>query len=99
VPDSDAAWAVYAVLMPNGEARARVQDACSAAGVATAIYYPKPLHHQPAYAAAHDGSRLPVSEDVATRIMALPIHPDLSDAQCDQVCDAVTAAFAQAALR
>ena len=99
VPDSDPAWAVYAVLMPDAETRARVQEACRAAGIATAIYYPKPLHHQPAYAVAHDGSSLPVSEEIATRIMALPIHPDLSDAQCDQVCDAVTAALAQAALR
>lgn len=93
VADSAAAWAVYAVLLPDGATRAHVQEACRAAGVATAIYYPKPLHHQPAYAAAHDGSRLPVSEDVATRIMALPIHPDLTAAQCDQVCDAVTAAL------
>ncbi|GAB0119132.1 DegT/DnrJ/EryC1/StrS family aminotransferase [Acidisoma sp. 7E03] len=95
VADSEAAWAVYAVLLPDGDTRSRVQEACRAAGVATAIYYPKPLHHQPAYAAAHDGSHLPVSEDVATRIMALPIHPDLTEAQCDQVCDAVTAALAQ----
>lgn len=98
VADSEAAWAVYAVLLPDGETRGRVQEACRAAGVATAVYYPKPLHHQPAYAEAHDGSALPVSEDVATRIMALPIHPDLTDAQCDQVCDAVTAALTQARL-
>jgi Predicted pyridoxal phosphate-dependent enzyme apparently involved in regulation of cell wall biogenesis len=43
------------------------------------------LHHQPAYRAAHDGVALPVSEDVATRIMALPLHPDLSDAQVARV--------------
>ncbi len=60
-------------------------------GVPTAIYYPRPLHHQPAYAGSHDGAALPVSEDLATRIMALPIHPDLTDAQAEQVCDAVAA--------
>ena len=37
------------------------------------------------------GTMLPVSEDLATRIMALPIHPDLTDAQAEQVCDAVAA--------
>jgi UDP-2-acetamido-2-deoxy-ribo-hexuluronate aminotransferase len=97
VPDSSSAWAVYAVLLPDGAARDRVQAACQAQGISTAVYYPKPLHHQPAYAGHHDGSRLPVSEDVATRIMALPIHPDLTEAQCDRVCDAVAGALAAAA--
>jgi dTDP-4-amino-4,6-dideoxygalactose transaminase len=96
VADSDAAWAVYAVLLPSGDVRAAVQAACQAEGVSTAIYYPKPLHHQPAYADHHDGSMLPVAEDIATRIMALPIHPDLSDAQLDHVCNTVTRALAQA---
>jgi UDP-2-acetamido-2-deoxy-ribo-hexuluronate aminotransferase len=95
VADSHAAWAVYAVLLPDGETRARVQAACQAQGVATAIYYPKPLHHQPAYADHHQGGRLPVSEDVATRIMALPIHPDLTEAQRDHVCDVVAGALSQ----
>jgi UDP-2-acetamido-2-deoxy-ribo-hexuluronate aminotransferase len=97
VPDSEAAWAVYAVLLPDGATRDRVQAACQAQGVATAIYYPKPLHHQPAYAAHHQGARLPVSEDVATRILALPIHPDLTDAQLDHVCHVVAGALAQPA--
>lgn len=96
VADSDAAWAVYAVLLPSEAVRAAVQAACQAEGVSTAVYYPKPLHHQPAYADHHDGSALPVSEDIATRIMALPIHPDLSDAQLDHVCNTVTRALAQA---
>jgi UDP-2-acetamido-2-deoxy-ribo-hexuluronate aminotransferase len=97
VPDSEAAWAVYAVLLPDGATRDRVQAACKAQGVATAIYYPKPLHHQPAYAEHHQGARLPVSEDVATRILALPIHPDLSEAQLDHVCHVVAGALAQPA--
>jgi UDP-2-acetamido-2-deoxy-ribo-hexuluronate aminotransferase len=93
VPESEAAWAVYAVLLPDGETRARVQAACQAQGVATAIYYPKPLHHQPAYATHHQGGRLPHSEDIATRIMALPMHPDLTEAQLDHVCDVVAGAL------
>ena len=64
-----------------------------AQGVPSAVYYPRPLHRQPAYAGAHDGAPLPVSEDLATRIMALPIHPDLSDTQAHAVCDALLAAI------
>jgi UDP-2-acetamido-2-deoxy-ribo-hexuluronate aminotransferase len=93
VPDSTSAWAVYAVLLPDGATRDRLQQDLRAAGVPSAIYYPRALHHQPAYAAAHDGAALSVSEDLATRIMALPIHPDLSDADAERVCDAVVAAL------
>ena len=92
VPDSTSAWAIYAILLADGAARDRVQAAMKAAGAPSAIYYPRPLHRQPAYAAYHDeAARLPVSEDLATRILALPIHPDLSDAEAERVCDAVAA--------
>ena len=91
VPDSVSAWAVYAILLPDGAVRDRMQAGLKAAGMPSTIYYPKPLHHQPAYRAAHDGAALPVSEDLATRIMALPIHPDLTDADVDRVCAAVLA--------
>jgi dTDP-4-amino-4,6-dideoxygalactose transaminase len=89
VPHSASAWAVYAILLPEGDARTRLQAGLKEAGVPSAIYYPRPLHHQPAYAASHDGTSLPVSEDLATRIMALPIHPDLTDADVERVCGAV----------
>ena len=93
VPDSSSAWAIYAILLDGADARTRVAAALKAQGVPTAIYYPRPLHHQPAYAAAHDGAALPVSEDLATRILALPIHPDLSDADVDRVCAALQSAL------
>jgi UDP-2-acetamido-2-deoxy-ribo-hexuluronate aminotransferase len=98
VPQSASAWAVYAVLLSDDATRSRVQETCRAAGIATAVYYPKPLPYQPAYATHHDGAALPVAEDVATRIMALPIHPDLTEAQLDHVCDTVTAALTAPAL-
>ena len=91
VADSASAWAIYAILLPDGAARTRMQDGLKAAGVPSAIYYPKSLHQQPAYAQAHDRTALPVSEDLATRIMALPIHPDLTDADVDRICSAVLA--------
>ncbi len=92
VPDSTSAWAIYAVLLRDGAERDSVQAALKADGVPTAIYYPRPLHRQPAYRDHHDGSALPVSENLADRILALPIHPDLNDAAVSQICDAVLAA-------
>ncbi len=92
VPNSDAAWAIYAVLLRDEATRTHVQTALKADGVPTAIYYPRPLHHQPAYRPYHSGNKLPVSEDLANRIMALPIHSDLTEEQAHRVCAAVKAA-------
>jgi dTDP-4-amino-4,6-dideoxygalactose transaminase len=92
VPDSASAWAIYAILLRDGVARDRLQAALRSAGVPTAIYYPRPLHHQPAYAPHHRGSSLPVSEDIAGRILALPIHPDLPEADVERIAGAVLSA-------
>ncbi|ONG44903.1 aminotransferase DegT [Pseudoroseomonas deserti] len=91
---AQSAWGLYSVLLPDAETRSKVQAAMQAQGVPSAIYYPKPLHHQPAYAAAHreglrQGPPLPVSEQVSQRILALPMHPYLDEAQLDRVCDAL----------
>jgi UDP-2-acetamido-2-deoxy-ribo-hexuluronate aminotransferase len=98
VPDGTSAWAIYSILLADGVDRGSVQARLRENGVPTAVYYPKPLHRQPAYAEVHDGVALKVSEDLATRIMALPIHPDLSEAGttyiCEQVVEAVRAAAA-----
>jgi UDP-2-acetamido-2-deoxy-ribo-hexuluronate aminotransferase len=91
VANSTSAWAIYAILMPDEAARERTQAALKADGVPTAIYYPRPLHRQPAYSVQHDGCALPVSEDLATRILALPIHPDLTDQDVERICTAVLA--------
>ncbi len=93
VPESESAWAVYAILLQDSAARARVQAALREAGIASAIYYPKPLHHQPAYRAHHDGSALPVAEAIAGRILALPIHPDLGEAAIARVSATIRAAL------
>ena len=92
VPDSTSVWAIYAILLRDAAMRDHVQASLRAAGVPTAIYYPRPLHAQPAYREHHDGRPLPVSEDLAERILALPIHPDMSEADMAHVCDSVLAA-------
>ncbi|MCP1272727.1 DegT/DnrJ/EryC1/StrS aminotransferase family protein [Gluconobacter albidus] len=79
VPDSESAWAIYTILLPDEAKRDSLQAFLKNAGVPTAIYYPKPLHHQPAYAPHHDGAVLPVAEGLGARVLALPIHPELTD--------------------
>ncbi len=93
VPNATSAWAIYAVLVADAATRARLQEGLRARGVPSAIYYPRPLHRQPAYLPHHDGAALPVSESLAERILALPIHPDLTDSAGEAVCAAVRAAL------
>jgi dTDP-4-amino-4,6-dideoxygalactose transaminase len=94
VPDGISAWAVYAVLFKDAAARDHAQAALKAAGIASAIYYPRALHQQPAYAGCHDGASLPVAESLGGRILALPIHPDLTDAQARRVAAVLSTAMA-----
>lgn len=89
VPDSASAWAIYAILLKDPAEREPLQARLKERGVPSAIYYPLPLHKQPAYRAHHDGVSLPVSEDLATRILALPIHPELTDDEVARVIAAV----------
>ncbi|MFT9400182.1 DegT/DnrJ/EryC1/StrS family aminotransferase [Acetobacter sp.] len=89
VPNSKSAWAIYAVLLKDPAERAPLQARLKDKGVPSAIYYPLPLHKQPAYETHHDGVALPVSEDLATRVLALPIHPELTDAEVARVIAAV----------
>lgn len=85
VPESRSAWAVYAILLQDEVARDAALGRLRRADIGCAVYYPRPLHLQPAYAGSHDGEPLPVSERLGSRIMALPIHPDLTHAQAQRV--------------
>ena len=94
VPDSTSAWAVYSILLPDQAVRDAVQGTLRAQQIASAVYYPRALHQQPAYAGCHDGCAMPVAESLGGRILALPIHPDLTDAQALRVAAAIRAALA-----
>ncbi len=61
--------------------------------IASAVYYPIPLHRQNVYADQYRGLSLPVSESIAARCMSLPIYPEMTDDQIDKVIAAVKGAF------
>ena len=93
VPESQSAWAVYAILLADNAAREHAKSVLQGAGIGHAVYYPRALHQQPAYAACHDGAALPVAEELGSRILALPIHPDLTDTQAHRVAATLRAAL------
>ncbi len=89
---------LYTVRLRDRAERDRVAAALKAQGIPTGIYYPRPLHRQPAYAEAHrtaiagGAPPLPVSEALAERVLSLPMHPYLSTAQVERICAVLIAA-------
>jgi len=71
-----------------------LQARLKAAGVPTAVHYPRPLHHQPAYAQYAKPEDCPHSIAAAKRVMSLPMSADLTDAQQDQVVAALAGSAA-----
>jgi UDP-2-acetamido-2-deoxy-ribo-hexuluronate aminotransferase len=86
-PDRDCVWGQYTVFVPD---RARVQAALQAEGIPTAVHYPKPMHHQAAYAAYAPLDACPHSVAAGRQVMSLPMSPDLSETDQDRVVDVLS---------
>lgn len=84
------AWAQYSVLAESSAERQKIIDRLATEGIPTAIYYPKPLHLQPAFAfLQYRQGSFPVSEDISSRIFSLPMHPYLDEATVHRIVAAL----------
>ncbi len=63
----------------------------NAAGVGTAIFYPLPIPQQPLYQKLGIEADTPVANQIAREVIALPVHPALSEADLRQIAAAVNA--------
>lgn len=85
------AWAQYSLLARDEAHRTALMEKLKAAGIPTAIYYPKPLHLQTAFAPlGYKPGAFPVSEDAASRIFSLPMHPYLQESDQNLIINALT---------
>lgn len=83
-------WAQYTIRVPD---RAALAQRLRAAGIPTAVHYPRALHRQPAYRAFPAAAeRLPVAEACAEEVLSLPMHPYLAPADQDRVIAAIAEA-------
>ena len=85
-------WAQYSILAGDRDGlRARLGES----GIPTAVYYPEPMHLQPAYRAWGEGEgSLPVSEALCGQILSLPMHAYMRDDMADRIIEAVRVAAA-----
>jgi dTDP-4-amino-4,6-dideoxygalactose transaminase len=83
-------WAQYSVLAASEDHRKRLQEGLKQAGIPTAVYYPKPLHLQTAFARlGYKEGDFPHSEDASRRIFSLPMHPYLNSDDQEKIASAL----------
>ncbi|HEX6199056.1 MAG TPA: DegT/DnrJ/EryC1/StrS family aminotransferase, partial [Thermoanaerobaculia bacterium] len=86
--DPEGTEPVYHQFTLLTERRDALREHLGAGGIGAAVYYPVPLHRQPALEAWAPGDlELPVSERAARRALSLPMFPELTDAEVEAVCE------------
>jgi dTDP-4-amino-4,6-dideoxygalactose transaminase len=76
------------------ERRDELQAHLKTKGIGSAIYYPVPLHLQPCFDyLGYKKGAFPESENAAAQVLSLPIYPELTSAQLDEVVTAVRAFY------
>lgn len=71
---------VYNQFVVRVEKRDDLRHFLDAQGIATDVYYPSPLHEQPAFSyLGHTSGEFPESEKASKEVLALPVYPELSE--------------------
>ena len=85
---------VYHLFMIETEHRDALQRHLGAAGVQTGIHYPVPIHLQPAYVGlGYRRGAFPVAEMLASRILSLPMFPELRSEEIEYVVSSIQQFF------
>ena len=84
----------YTIRVEEAGRRNDLQHFLNRSGVPTMIYYPLPVHAQPAYAyLGYRAGQFPVAEQLCEAVLSLPIHPLLTAEQVDYIAGRVGAFF------
>jgi len=87
---------VYNQFVIRVSERDQLRDHLRARGIPTEIYYPSPLHLQPAFAYLGFGpGAFPQAEEASREVLALPIFPQLTESQQEIIVAAITDFFSR----
>jgi dTDP-4-amino-4,6-dideoxygalactose transaminase len=75
-------WSIYNQYVVRVQDRDAVKAKLGAAGVSSGVYYPLPLHLQECFAyLGHKEGDFPESERACQEVLALPVYPELTEAE------------------
>ncbi len=90
LPGFVSSWAQYSVLLPDQDSRDAMRVKLKAKGIPSMVYYPRGLHQQEAYRWMElDDRDFSNTIEATKRVLSLPMHPYLSEAEVETICDAV----------
>lgn len=90
-PGNGHTWNQYTLRLPGTGRREALRAWLATRQIGTEIYYPVPLHAQECFASTRQtDADLPVSAQLAAEVLSLPIFPELTHEQQDEVIAAVT---------
>ena len=70
--------------------RDRLREYLSAQGIATSVYYPLSLHLQEVYKSlGYKSGDCPESERAQEEVLSLPMYPELSEVQVEEIVSAI----------
>ena len=84
---------VYHQYTLLSERRDEISRALNAQNIASAVYYPIPLHRQTVFLEEYAPVHLPVTERVAERCISLPIFPELTEPDINLIVDVIERVF------
>ncbi|MBC8160706.1 MAG: DegT/DnrJ/EryC1/StrS family aminotransferase [Roseiflexaceae bacterium] len=86
----------YHLFVIGANSRDALRQHLSTAGIGSDVHYPFPAHLQPAYAQlGYKPGALPITEHLAGQILSLPMFPELTHSEIEQVAAAVRAGVRQ----
>lgn len=85
---------VFHLYVVRTDRREELQKFLKERGISSGIHYPIPCHKQPCFQDAADMPTLPVTEEIADKIVSLPLYPELTESQQGRIIEAVKAFFA-----
>jgi len=94
-PENESIFNQYTLRIAGGK-RAALQAFLKEKGIGTSIYYPLPLHLQPCFAyLGYKEGQCPESELAAKEVLSIPIFPELTRQQLDEVVAGISAFFSK----